>query len=562
MPTANKFTFHMDGIGHLLGDRRLAVPIYQRSYSWDAGQITDFWSDLSNALAEGGSQYFLGNVVLSEEGSDEGHTIIDGQRLATTLILLAALRNEYQKRGDGNRANIIHNQYIAVADLATGEDHPRLQMNSEDDPYFRALIVDKARPEDVDTLHSSHKLIGQALKYFEDQVSSLAAVASSGWEGRLHQWAEFLKSNVCIIVVDVPTEADAFLIFETLNDRGADLTIADLLKNYLFGRAAERLETVRSAWMLALGALDMTAENKLFTTFLRHLWSSNYGATRERELYKSIKDRITTQANAVDFSQDLIKSARNYAAILSSEHDHWSTMGTSTKSNVETLARLDLEQMRPLILAAMQHFDDPELKRALKALVSWGVRGLIVGGIGGGKTERAYCLAAVKIRNGEVKNTDELLAELADIVPSDKEFEADFAKSRVTVNRLARYYLRALEQTEDGQAEPEFVPNEDEDQVNLEHILPQNPAAGGWNQFAADEQRNWAYRLGNMALLQKGPNGRIGNKPWSEKKPVLSASDLKLTKQAGQENDWTEEVINRRQEYLATLAVKTWPRKL
>lgn len=236
-------------------------------------------------------------------------------------------------------------------------------------------------------------------------------------------------------------------------------------------------------------------------------------------------------------------------------------MGTETKANLETLTRLDLEQMRPLLLAAMQHFSTVELKQTLRALVSWGVRGLIVGGIGGGKTERAYCQAAVKIRNGSVKDVEELLTELAEIVPTDTEFETNFAKARVTKNKLARYYLAALEKTDNGEEEPELVPNEDEEKVNLEHILPQNPEAGDWDQFTEDEQRSWMYRIGNMALLQKGPNGRIGNRPWSDKKPVLSSSDLSLTQQAGDEDDWTKEAIDSRQSYLASLAIRTWPRR-
>jgi hypothetical protein len=67
------------------------------------------------------------------------------------------------------------------------------------------------------------------------------------------------------------------------------------------------------------------------------------------------------------------------------------------------------------------------------------------------------------------------------------------------------------------------------------------------------------YRLGNMALLQKRPNGRIGNKPWSDKKPVLAASKLVLTRQAGREPDWTKGVIDKRQQHFASLAVSTWP---
>ncbi|MBA3793443.1 MAG: HNH endonuclease [Rubrobacter sp.] len=106
-----------------------------------------------------------------------------------------------------------------------------------------------------------------------------------------------------------------------------------------------------------------------------------------------------------------------------------------------------------------------------------------------------------------------------------------------------------------------LVLNQDEEQVNLEHILPQNPRSGDWDQFTQDEQKTWSLRLGNMALLQKGANDRIGNKPWSEKKPVLEASLLTLTKQAGRETSWTKEAINKRQQSLATLAIETWSRQ-
>jgi uncharacterized protein with ParB-like and HNH nuclease domain len=63
VPNSNQFEFQPDAIGHVLTDRRLAVPIYQRSYSWSEGEMTDFWSDLGGALAEGEAQYFLGNIV-------------------------------------------------------------------------------------------------------------------------------------------------------------------------------------------------------------------------------------------------------------------------------------------------------------------------------------------------------------------------------------------------------------------------------------------------------------------------------------------------------------------
>lgn len=560
MDESSQFEFNPDAIGHVLSDRRLAVPIYQRSYSWDEDQVSEFWNDLLGAIRDD-SEYFIGNVVLSGEGSENAYTIIDGQqRLATTQIIYAAIRDTYTQRDDVRRAQIVQDKYISSPDLETGEDVPRLRLNSDDSPFYRKVVVRAENPDDVPDLKGSHKLIRASYSMLRENIQAEAERAGEDWEDELNHWTRFLERQVRIVVVDVPTEADAFLIFETLNDRGADLTIADLLKNYLFGRSGDDLDTVRDAWVGALGALEMSAENSTFTNFIRHLWSSMHGATRERLLYKNIKERISSRVHAVEFSQALLQSSRLYAAILNNDHEFWSELGSETKKNVEALMRLDLEQMRPLLLAIMQHFSPAEMKTALRALVSCGVRGLIVGGIGGGKAERAYCEGAVEVRSGKAKTTKALLKTLTSIIPADGEFRASFSKARVTKSKLARYYLVALEKTKKGEPEPELVPNEDEEQVNLEHILPKNPVPEEWTAFPPDDHRAWVNRLGNMALLQKGPNDRIGNKPWKDKKPILEASELDLTKEAGGEGDWTKEAINERQDKLADLAVATWPR--
>ena len=96
--------------------------------------------------------------------------------------------------------------------------------------------------------------------------------------------------------------------------------------------------------------------------------------------------------------------------------------------------------------------------------------------------------------------------------------------------------------------------------MNLEHILPKRASAADWGgPFNADERRDYVHRLGNMALLQKGPNGRIGNKAFSVKKPILTQSEFALTADVGTQADWTKTTIRYRQATLAQLAVKVWP---
>ena len=560
MVDKSRIDFDLVGIGSLLKDRQLGVPIYQRSYSWEEDQIRDYWSDLRSAFAKSDPEYFLGTIVLTAEGLADRHAVIDGQqRLATTAMFLAAVREEYDERGD-DRAPIIQTSYLADRDLDSGDVTPRLTLNSDDDSYFRGLVIGGDTSGGIEATKKSHEFIRNGYAQLRGYVRATADDAGSEWAKKLSAWVTYVRDRVRVIVVDVPTEADAFLIFETLNDRGADLTIADLLKNYLFGKAGKRLDEVRDGWMQALGALDLTAEATLFTVFLRHYWSSKYGATRERELYKSIKGNVTNEAGAVALVKELGTAAGFYSAIQSSDHDFWAKLGTGTRDNIETLLRLDLEQHRPLLLAAMQHFDGKELKKLLKSLVAWSVRGLIVGGIGGGTTERAYCEAAMSIRDGAIKTTDEVRVALTSIIASDEEFERSFTVARVTRAGLARYYILTLENYEEGSAEPELVANDDEEKVNLEHILPKGAKSADWPQFSEEEAKAFVHRLGNMALLSKGPNSRIGNKPWVVKQPVLAASQLKLTAAAGAEADWTKATVQKRQAALAKAAVSAWPR--
>ena len=124
----------------------------------------------------------------------------------------------------------------------------------------------------------------------------------------------------------------------------------------------------------------------------------------------------------------------------------------------------------------------------------------------------------------------------------------------------ARYYLTALERAVRDEPEPELVPNQNVDEVNLEHVLPRNPIASEWPYFDLDELQNMRLMLGNMVLLRKADNTRLGNRPFIEKKPVLAASDLVWTKGAGDSPAWRPNVISKRQADMARLARSIWIR--
>ncbi|MEV6039284.1 DUF262 domain-containing protein [Nonomuraea sp. NPDC052116] len=573
MPQDDFLRYEASGIAALLRTRSLSVPFYQRSYSWrtnesinpgadasDKLQVVDYWNDLISSFQNKVS-YFLGTVVLARGAGDGRQLVIDGQqRLATTSLLLAAIRDQFKAGGAENFGNSTQQDYLGKFDRRAGADRPKLILNTDDRDFYERRII---LCEVIDPINLSQKLLNEAYDYLLGCIEDFKSSHGSDWRGKLNELVDWLDAGAQIVAIDVATEADAFLIFETLNDRGADLTVADLLKNYLFSQSENRLDEVRDNWVSTLTNLDIDkVGNQRFTSFARHLLSSRYGRTRERDVYSRLKSIVSGPAAAVSFAQELKDSSRVYDAILTADSDYWSEFPVSVANAAEVLVELNLEQYRPLMLAALMAFPKSEVCRFVPTMVSWVIRGLAVGALGAGSAEAAFCEAAKDIRTHSVMSTEQILSNtrVGTLIPTDGAFKSAFATWKITRGAVARYILRALELQQRGDSEPELVVNSDADQVNLEHVLPKSAKSADWPSFSADDQRAYVHRIGNMCLLQKGPNGRIGNKPWATKKPIIAASSLLLTSEIGTYTDWTKAAIEDRQVRLAELAVETWPR--
>ncbi|WP_158070597.1 DUF262 domain-containing protein [Mycobacterium sp. NS-7484] len=557
-PSSIKFS--LPGIATLMAQTALSVPDYQRSYAWHVSgedvQVTEYWNDLVASVSNVDREYFFGTIVLSQQSNSHRHVVIDGQqRLATTVLLLAAVRARFRSVGHP-KAGVVGGLLAEETMTSDGEER-RLLLNLEDDEYLGKIVADGI-PPDPDPKIPSQTRLKLAYEFLLDRVIELADAEG---DDSLIRVVTYLQNRARVGVIEVPTESDAYVIFETLNDRGADLTIADLLKNYLYGKAQDKLESVKKDWLLALGALELTAADTKFVAFLRHYWSSREGRTTERELYASIQKKVTTKTEAAKFAQSIAQAAVKYAALQNASHSEWAAYGTSGRADVALLVRFNLAPNRPLLMAAMDNFKQAEFKKLVQALVNWSVRGLVNESMNSGTTEAQYCLAAVEIRAKRITTVAQLRTFLGATVASDSDFQGAFSLMRLKRNWLARYYLQALELQKIGEAEPALVPNPDENKLNLEHVLPQNAVPGDWTDIPTREDvETWAYRLGNMVLLSKQENNDIGNGNFQSKVPVLKASDLQLTNEVGSKQDWTPKQIESRQKDLAELAVKTWPR--
>lgn len=260
------------------------------------------------------------------------------------------------------------------------------------------------------------------------------------------------------------------------------------------------------------------------------------------------------------FSEELRDSARRYAAILSPSHPLWDEHGADAKAVVEALSTLKVERYRPALLALLHSFTGAQLVAAMRHILNGSVRYLIAVGAGGGTLEAAYSMVAQQITAGKIKTAEEFAKEMVKTIPSDTEFENAFKAARVSKSHLARYDLIALENHSKGAGHPELVPNKNVNDVNLEHVLPENPQSE-WPGLSSEICAAYYRRIGNMALLGAVSNSKIGNLAFSKKKPTLASSGFQLTKQIALGAKWGPDEIEKRQIELAKLAVKVWPYK-
>lgn len=552
--------FEQLAIGSALKRYTLAVPVNQREYSWTKREVTDLFQDLQNAIRINAPEYFLGTIVTipRRPGSLE---VVDGQqRLATTAILLAAMRDALKGReADKLIIDAIEGQFLTAIDTKARKLVPRLTLNVTDGAFFEKRVLGTSG--ETRKTAPSHKLIEDAMGYASEHIRNILKGSNVRDHGDiLNQWLEFIEHRALVILLKVPNDVNAYKMFETLNDRGLRTSQSDLIKNYLFGEADERLLEAQQKWAAIKSFLESISEEDITMDFLRQMLISLYGHMKKDQVYPTIQNHAKGFTSAIQFLAVMEAGAADYAAMLNSDHERWNHYPTSVRKAIETLILLPVKPVRPLILSIIRSFEPKETEQALKLIVNMSVRFLIVGGLRTGTVEEKLDEAAERVSSGKITEAKQLLEFVSDIIPKDPQFHDQFKIATVSQSYLARYYLRSLESMVQGRPDPFFLINDDQQIINCEHVLPEKPE-GNWPEFPNEVADSYSKRLGNLCLLQAKQNSDIRNSGWEVKKPVYANTPYEFTSQIASASKWTPETINARQSKMADLAVNTWPIK-
>ncbi|MGL2412416.1 DUF262 domain-containing protein [Helicobacter pylori] len=543
------------------------IPSYQRGYAWQKRQLKDFWNDLEHVSKLGDKFHYMHSLTLRKsenELEDSAFEIIDGQqRLATSLILLGILakitQNKDPKYSLINLEPILSYKYYGLSEA------------------FRAITEEEKDLEKFKTSFYAKNLI-KAYEFFQEKISDTPIET-------LEKMFDALTKKMLFSAVELnDNRIDPFSSFETINNRGKDLSTLELFKNRLHFVAhkicnGQKLETlqqeINKTYTIIYDDLRSFEDDDL-ERFLKHFVAYYYGENsnkfKERLLEMEFNAHRKYDDANLDDEYDKIDELLSYLSYSSKIWNFLHTLDEKAitlkefKIEITPKTRTLLDKMRrlnalsdnaflPLLLSLFtiqlerKHANkQPYTTKELEGLLEYLERfGFLIYGVAGKNTAKNEWIelafrAFRSYREGEGNITIEDLPTL------EKSF---FNRQGNSALELLEESIHSKKNTEKwyqwGKAlnyllyeyelyhNPETTLNFDDSIESIEHILPQKPDQG----YSAKE-KNWAknphiaHALGNLLLIPKNANSSLSNKPFEEKRKAYlgSYSEKEVAKNA------------------------------
>jgi hypothetical protein len=286
------------GIGKLLMESRFLVPNHQRDYSWTEDEVRQLFEDISSAIENDNPVYFIGLMVFMNSGAG-ALTVLDGQqRLATAVIIFSAIRSWLQQYNAYMKdASQIQEWFVGRSELGETQIQPRMMLNSANHKAFDDYVIHSVALADIRAAlavlkkQDRNRRLLEAVVFAHQHVANIASGAESPEAAATYlvRLVKYMRDHVGVVRLLVSSENAAYTIFETLNDRGLELSPLDLVKNHLFSKADEEssvsLRDMEARWTQMMSTLANVKPDD----FLKAFWTSRHGRIRTNDLFEAFK---------------------------------------------------------------------------------------------------------------------------------------------------------------------------------------------------------------------------------------------------------------------------------
>lgn len=546
------------------------IPRFQRPYSWESENVQEFWDDV---VRDNPTDYFIGSMVVYKEGQQR-YGVVDGQQRLTTLtILLCVLRDKLSDLGFQDLAEGIN----SLVERRNIDNKPEFIVSTESSyPYFQDQIQTWGKPSLDVEIYKEEENLSTAFEKLKglvsDAISSLKSDTTLSDRKRLELSKQKLISirdsllNLKVIFIKLEDEDDAYMIFETLNTRGKDLSLTDLVKNHVTKHLKSRnasSDQAKVKWEKVLITIEGSLVDIETDNFIHHYWLSKYDYLPAKKLFKVLKKRITAD-DAQKFLNDLVNDSALYRTAYESRYGKWSKQEKRIEDALDALSLFRVQQQIPCVLSLLREYKTTNsikkkhLEEALIAIEKFHFFFTAVtsqrssGGISAMYASLGRRLYEANNTQEAVKIIQELKLKLRERVPGLPEVKALFPNIIYTDNftklrRLVKYTLREFHKAQTTQTATDY------EQMTIEHLIPQSQIGkSGYSDELVGQ-------LGNLILVPEKLNNKLRDKPFSEKKSILLDNGYKLPADIKSRSDWGPSDISTRTNTLADQAFnKVW----
>lgn len=540
------------------------IPRFQRPYSWEREHIEDFWND---SIRESNGDYFIGSMVVYEISSDTFGVVDGQQRLTTITMLLGVVREAFKKIGAislarGTQGMIERKDLDDELNfvLQTETSYPFLHENVQ--KYEESEITNKPTKKEEENIKKGYDTLK---KLIENEIKSIDESTTITEEEKEKEKIDRLKLirdkilDLKVIYIELGNEDDAYIIFETLNTRGKDLRVSDLVKNHLTKMLPKKNKSVdisKDKWMDSLTIIEGSSIDLNMDSFLHHFWLSKYEFTTQKKLFKSLKQNVK-KANAKSFLNDVYNESIIYREMLDMSYREWKKEEEDLKNSLNALSIFSVKQQIPMLLAIMREYDKGKLKlKRVKDIVSaiesfHFIFTAVTSQRSSGGISFMYAYHARQLNeandNDKTKTLDELKKKLRDKLPSKEEFIANFSElhysSTYTKEKsLVRYILSRYDKYNLINSNKGITTNYD--LMTIEHIHAENNTT-------KNIEIEKIGKIGNLLLMDEKLNGKIGNKSFADKHAMYLNSGIYLDDDIKNANKWDTEYIDNRTKNMA-----------
>lgn len=526
----------------LLGGAKYDIEYYQREYRWERKHVTELIDDLAEVFLDHYEQgdertavedyghYFLGSIIISE-GDGQKH-IIDGQQRLTTLtiVLIYIYRRLPDENHKAQLADLIFSQRFGTRSFNLDVPQRRACMEAL---FSGEVFEEDDQPESVTNILRRFRDIEE---HFPEECNGAA----------LPFFADWLIENVDMVQITSYSDADAYTIFETMNDRGLSLTPTDMLKGYLLSKitAVGKRNEASRAWRKQVEKLQDLGKDQEASAIKAWLRSQHALTIRERKRGAKPRDfdKIGTEFHRWVRKHEAmlgLSVSETFARFIQGDfafYAHWyyriRQAARTLTNGLEAIhfnARNNFTLQYPALLAPLSRTDpEEEILRKLR-IVSTYLDILIARRVWNWKSTsysamqyNIFQLVVLKIRG---KSAGEVATILAERLSADEYTFASndrFSLTGRNGRKIHRLLARMTAYVETCSTRPsryhEYIQRRGGDGYEVEHIWANHPERHTDEFSHPADFGAYRNRIGGLLILPKRFNASYGDKPYAEKR--------------------------------------------